>query len=167
MIFVRDRDYRELSPAEGGRKYRFTLLRDLESRMPYRLTGRFSFRDSNGHEWMRFENDRRIIRANYSWNGCSPKRHVPVFGWIGTPDTADNLYGSVIHDSGYQFSGTPYFSLSREMEDDFFLMNLRKEGFKLACVYHKAVRYCGGAAFGRNPNGLVSLQLPVPKQEPT
>lgn len=103
--------YRETTPEERMGKWRFVLAEDLHVRMPWRFTGDISFRDDAGREWMRITGDIRTIRKGYAWDGCSPKRHLPGVGWIGTPDPESTRLASCVHDAGYQFSGTPDFPL--------------------------------------------------------
>jgi hypothetical protein len=146
-------DYRELSPEEGARKWRFVLLRDVRCALPVRVPDA-TFHDAGGREWMRHEGGWRILRAGYASNGCSPKRWVPGLGWIGTPDTKRTVWASFHHDGGYQFSGVRGWPLRREMEDELFLRNLQWCGFRLARMYHGAVKDFGGAFWGKNADGL-------------
>lgn len=153
--------YRQQTPAEARGKWRFLLLRDARCPLAWRVPDT-AYHDATGREWMRHEAGYRIIRAGYTWNGCSPKRRVPILGWVGTPDTPRNVWASLVHDAGYQFSGTAHWHLSREMEDLIFLANLRLCRFPLAAAYHGAVRDFGAAFWGKNPEALQSHPIPPP-----
>lgn len=159
-LFRRDEEYCELSPKEGRYRWRWKLLRDVRTRMLWFTGDRISFTDASNREWMRFERGGwRVMRRGYVWNGCSPKRHVPIFGWVGTPDTPYNLLASLNHDGGYQFSGTDNYWMTREAEDRFFYDTMRASGFRFASLYHGAVRDFGGFSFGINRDGLKSTLL--------
>lgn len=153
--------YRETTPAERQGKWRYILTEDLRVRMPWRFPQDISFCDAAGREWMRIEGDIRTIRKGYAWDGCSPKRHLPILGWIGTPDPESTRLASCVHDAGYQFSGTRHFPLSRGMEDWLFLRILRAEKFPHAGTYYTAVRALGWMFWGRHPEPMDSEILPV------
>jgi hypothetical protein len=150
--------YRQLSPAEGVNRWRWELTKELHIRLPYRVPDA-SFADAQGREWMQHDMGWRIIRKGYRWNGCSPKRHIPLLGWIGTPDTARNLLASCVHDAAYQFSGTDHWPTTREQEDHLFFDILRASGFRMARAWHGAVRDFGGPAWARNIDNLTSKLL--------
>jgi len=143
--FRLDREYRQLSPKEGARRWRWELLRDLYTRLPFRVPDT-SFRDAQGREWMQHDFGWRIVRKGYRWNGCSPKRHVPLLGWVGTPDTSRNLLASCVHDAAYQFSGTDHWPTTREQEDTLFRDILRSAGFFGTGLWFGAVRDFGGSS---------------------
>jgi hypothetical protein len=158
VYFSIGQHYRELSPREGDRKYRFILLEDTACPLP-RPVPNASFHDASGRVWMIHEGNWRFIKKGYAWNGCSPKRWIPGLGWVGTMDTERNVWGSLNHDAGYQFSGTKHFSLTREEEDALFKLNLEIFNFRLASLYHRTVRGFGAAYWGNNPDGLFSRAL--------
>jgi hypothetical protein len=159
-LFFSGLHYRELSPEEGRRRWRWELLHDLKFKLPAAVRVRdVSFRDAAGHEWMCHRAGHRILRRGYRWNGCSPKRWVPVLGWIGTPDTARNLLASCVHDAGYQFSGVDGWDITREREDMIFLRILQASGFSMARAWHGAVRDFGGSRWGGNPDNLQAVDI--------
>ena len=148
--------YRETTAAERHGKWRFVLTEDLLVRMPWRVPGVISFRDADGREWVRMDGSIRTIRAGYAWDGCSPKRHLPGIGWVGTPDPESTRLASCVHDAGYQFSGTRHFPLCRDMEDWLFLRILRAENFRYAGTYYTAVRALGWQFWGRHARPMFS-----------
>jgi hypothetical protein len=150
--FVNGIDYRELTPREGNRRWRWEMLRDHALALPFACPA-FSCHNSDGWEWMRVEKGLMTIRAGYRWNGCSPKRWVPILGWMGTPDRPRNMRGSCFHDSLYQASGFTSFPMSRERADDLFLQILTADKFCLANLYHGAVTDFGANAWGNRRAG--------------
>lgn len=139
-------DWRELSPEEGKRRLRFEAFR-IAVTLDAPLTKTISFRDRHGVEWARFAGPVFSLAPRYRWNGCSPKRWVPFFGWIGTPDCRGDLTGrggsilaSGIHDAMSQFQKTQHFPLSRKEIDVCFYDILKLAGFPLALPYFSAVR---------------------------
>lgn len=136
--------YRELSPAEGNRRWRWVTLKSVTLELSFpSWSEEIVFLDGRGIERARLVGPRWTMRAGYAWNGCSPKRWVSGLGWIGTPDTPDNLAGSAWHDLGCQFVDTKHFPLSRAQLDDLFGLILRKSGFKWAGLYTGAVKDFG------------------------
>jgi hypothetical protein len=155
--FVEGVHYRQLG-REGGR-YRFELLETVRVKLKWRVPAiKFLHR---GVEWLRFENSHAIIPAGYRWNGCSPKRWVPVFGWVGTPDPPNSRLGSLVHDALYQFSPTKHFPLRRDQADEVFFDLMESSGFRWAGLYHGAVQDCGGAFWQKRDPELESELLPV------
>jgi hypothetical protein len=150
--------YRELSPKEGSFVWRWELIKELHIRLPFRVPDA-SFADAQGREWMQHDMGWRIVRAGYRWNGCSPKRHVPIIGWVGTPDTSRNLLASCVHDAAYQFSGTAHWPTDRKREDDLFRDILRASGFFGVGLWHGAVRDFGATSWGKNDGNLTSKPL--------
>lgn len=140
-------DWRELPPREGRRRWRFQLLRDLVIQLDRpRFFRTVTFHAPGGQWWARFDGSRFTIRAFYAWNGNSPKRHVPVLGWIGTPDCrgdvtglGGNILGSVVHDCMRQFLATRHFPLNIEEVDTCFYDINKLSGFPLALPYYSAV----------------------------
>lgn len=132
--------YREL-PARFGSKYRFELLEDFKVRVDRKL-GSHSFRDIHGAEWLNLEGDTITVRKFYNWNGSSPK--IAIVGqWIGTPDTATNLAGSVVHDALYQYLDAHCFPLDQADANTIFYELMKREGFPLSGVYLGAVATLG------------------------
>ncbi len=145
--------YRETTPAERAGRWRYILTADLAVRHPWPVPETISFRDAAGIEWMRIAGHQRIIRAGYAWDGCTPKRHLPIIGWLGTPDPPSTRLASCLHDAAYQFSGTRHFPTSREMEDWFFLRLLQARRFSFAATYYTAVRLAGWMFWGQVRDG--------------
>jgi hypothetical protein len=140
-------EWRELPPREGRRRWRFQLLRDLMFKVDIPLRRTITLHDEKGVERARWDGPLFTIRALYAWNGNSPKRHVPVLGWIGTPDCrgdvtgiGGNILASCIHDCMRQFSSTLHFPLSVEQVDTCFYDVNKLSGFPLALPYYSAVR---------------------------
>jgi hypothetical protein len=157
--FRRDREWVEISPEEGRRRWRFDFSKDVGVKVPWRVKGDFSFVDGSGREWGSLELGFLTVRKGYRWNGCSPKRWVPLLGWVGTPDTDRNLLGSGVHDLLYQASGGEGFPFSREEVDGLFLEILRASRFGMARTFHAAVKQFGGTSWGRDENGLRTVRL--------
>lgn len=156
--FTENVHYRELSPEEGKRRWRWATMRWTCLRLSIRSRYEVGFLDGNGSLWARIEGQQFWIAPNYWWNGCSPKAHVPLFGWVGTPDTPRTALASLFHDAMYQASGTDHFPFSREQADLIFRNVLRGSMFPFAGIYHRAVKEFGGASWGR-PQGLYSKLL--------
>jgi hypothetical protein len=156
--FDLDFDYREQSPVEAKRRWRWKSIRRNELRLSFNMGVYAAFFDANGIERGRIEGDKFIIHRSYAWNGCSPKKWVPVFGWIGTPDYPDNLQASFWHDFLCQFRDTAHFPLSKEQVDQIFLEILRYRDFRWAGLYHGAVRDFG-PMFKGPADGSYSVEL--------
>ena len=106
-----------------------------------------------------------VLGANYAWNGCSPKRWVWPFGWIGTPDFPAGrkqtgiVLASGFHDLLYQFSRTEHFPLNRSDVDAIFYETIAMAGEPdIASIYHGAVRKFGSWT-ERPRNGEFSMLL--------
>lgn len=152
-------DYRELSPREGGFRWRWVMLRDGHSPLLYESPS-VSFHGPDGREWMRFEDGVRIVRAGYAWNGCSPKRYCRLLRrWVGTPDYPATLRASRDHDADYQFAHTEHYPFDRMQADIMFRETLKTENFKLANAFYGAVRDFGGKHWGRDGSGDYSQLL--------
>lgn len=124
-------------------RYRFELTSDLVLDLGRLARGVHSFRDDKGKEWARLEDAALMIRAGYSWDGCSPK--LAVAGrWVGTPDFPETRMASLVHDVGYQFLHLPCFPFDRHEIDGMFREIMRRRGFKLGVVYFGAVWALGG-----------------------
>ena len=146
--FVEGVDWRELSPKEGNRRWRFELLRDLAFDIDIPpLAEPVEFRDKNGVAWASFIGRQFILHRRYRTNGASPKRWVPLLGWVGTPDCrgdatgiGGNILETFFHDGGRQFAGTQHMPLSLFEIDIAFYDLLRLAGFPAALPYFAAVR---------------------------
>jgi len=145
--FVEGTHWRELSPLQGRDRWRFTTLGPgVRVRLDLPLTEIIELYDHDGRLWARFDGPNFTVLPKYWWNGNSPKRHVPVFGWIGTPDCkgdktgiGGNLLSSLIHDAMRQFCKTRHFPKSVDPDLCFYdIMKLSK--FPLALPYFAAVR---------------------------
>lgn len=159
--FERGEHFRELSPEEGKRIYRFITSRRVRLRIDGLAAGGriISFRGEDGREWMRIDRFGVVIAEGYAWNGCSPKRHVPLLGWIGTPDFKAVIGPSLFHDAFYQFSVTAHFPLHRFEVDAIFRQMIEDAGEEeIAAIYHAAVRKFGSWT-GRPPGGEYSVIL--------
>jgi hypothetical protein len=157
--FRRGKEWVEISPEVGRRRWRFDFAKDVAVRVPWKVDGDFSFVDGSGREWGSLELGFLTVRKGYRWNGCSPKRWVPVLGWVGTPDTERNVLGSGMHDLLYQASGGEGFPVTREQADRLFYDVLVASGFCLAGAFYGAVRDFGGSAWGRDENTLRTVRL--------
>jgi hypothetical protein len=165
--FVEGRHWRELSPEEGQRRYRFEA-RDMQIEVEHpNLDKIVSFRDRHGREWARFSGPIFSLSPTYQWNGNSPKRWVPFFGWVGTPDCrgditglGGNIQASGYHDAMRQFAHTEHFPLSvLEIDQCFYDIN-RLSGFAGALPYFSAVRAGWKSGIWKHaPNGEHSVIL--------
>jgi hypothetical protein len=155
-------DWRELPPREGLFRWRFQLLRDLIIRVDLPLRRTITLHDAKGHEWARWDGRYFTLRRGYAWNGNSPKRHVPLFGWIGTPDCrgdvtgiGGNILASCVHDGMRQFSSTLHFPLTVPQVDTCFYDINKLSRFPLALPYFSAVR-AAAAVWPRGRGGEYS-----------
>jgi hypothetical protein len=132
-------DYREMHPEEGKRRWRWQSTR--RNVLPLaRDTGvHAAFLDGRGIERGRLEGDELIAHSDYAWNGCTPKRWVPVLGWVGTPDHERNLQASFWHDLLSQFLATEHLPFSQGQVDRIFLEIMVWNRFRWSNLYHGAV----------------------------
>lgn len=141
--FKKGVNFRELSPKEGKDQYRFVTTHNLivkwEGEVP--IGTKISFYDKNGREWLYMDHSCFIIKKGYSWDGCTPKRYIPILGWVGTPDFKKTLIASLIHDVLCQFQDTEHFPLSRLKIDDIFKDILKREKFIFSSLYYEGVRF--------------------------
>lgn len=152
--------YRELSPKEGGRRWRFVTLVDVTFEVDFHHRGSYLFVDHLDRPFARIDGRKWTMLAGYAWNGASPKRWVPVFGWIGTPDPVETHAGTGLHDSLGQASTAPHFPLSTYQVDAAFFDVMALAGFCLAGTYHGAVRHFGPAYAAAN-RGPAARSFPV------
>lgn len=159
--FVLGKHYRELSTAEGNRKYRFRTEYTTRLKLKHLVheTEILCFYCGAGREWMRIDQYGIRIAEGYAWNGCTPKYGARILGWVGTPDFEDTILASLIHDALYQFHGTKHFPFSRAQCDEIFRQIVELSGSpKIASLYHWAVRKFGRWSF-KTPDGEVSARL--------
>ena len=140
-------EYRELSPREGGRRHRYEHRCGGGIKLPFKVRD-FKCVDATGKVWIAADCGVLWVMPTYRWDGCTPKRHVPLLGWIGTPDTPRTALASLIHDALYQASGDPAFPVTRQQADELFRDILRAAGFAFAGLYYGAVRDFGGCSWG-------------------
>lgn len=153
-------DYRELDPVkEGKRRWRFITTRGIQLHR-WGLSDRIIFyHDKTGKVWARHDQFGLYIEEGYAWNGCTPKRWVWPFGWVGTPDFECTIFASLCHDVHYQFARTEHFPLHKSDVDFLFYHTIVMAGEPgIASVYHAAVvRY--GKWAGRVEDGEFSTLL--------
>lgn len=140
--FERGKDFEELSPKEGKYKYRYKTKRCVIIKWSgYISRGtKIRFYDKKGREWLYMDDYHMIIHNHYYWDGCTPKKHTPIFGWVGTPDTEKTILASLIHDVLCQFQDTKHMPLSRYQIDNIFKFILKEKKFILSDVYYIGVR---------------------------
>lgn len=146
---------------EGKRRYRFMTLEWIHFSIPLKVRGRISFRDKHHREWVAMDRRGFSIAPRYAWNGCSPKRYLPILGWVGTPDFEATIPGSLAHDALYQFSHCDDFPLHRRDCDAIFRRIIELGGApRLARLYAGAV--CRFGSWDGNPSeeGEYSVLLP-------
>lgn len=157
--FLEGTAYRQLP--RNPSQYRFETLRPVTIALDcfaFGSGGDLSCRDGTGREWLRIGRHTLTIPAGYAWNGCSPKRHLRPFGWIGTPDFLPTRLASLFHDALYQFKRVDRFPFDRATCDLIFLEVMCLGKFRLANAYHGAVRDFGGITYPwQTPNGEHSL----------
>ena len=160
--FENDIHYSELSPKDGKYRYRYTLLRSLivfwDGYVPKGT--KISFKDNNDREWLFMDDRHFIIPKRYSWDGCTPKRHIPIFGWVGSPDFEKTILPSLIHDVFCQFQNTEHIPFSRHIIDTIFKQMLDDDEFFLTELYYMGVRI--GAKFPSKGEGLYSKLIVNP-----
>lgn len=152
--------YRQLHPTkEGNRRWRFTTLRGTRLNLRGITERTIYFHDRNGKVWGRIDRFGIYVEEGYSWNGCSPKRWIWPFGWVGTPDFKSTILASLIHDILYQFACTEHFPLHRSEVDAIFYHIIAMSGDEdIAGIYHGAVKKFASWS-GRPHNGEFSTIL--------
>ena len=161
--FAEGREFRQLHPTrEGARKWRFRTLKKTRLHIPGLVAHPdtiISCRDHTAREWPRFDNFGIPLAEDYTWNGCTSKRWVPLFGWIGTPDFRSTHLASAVHDALYQFHAVLHFPLHRSDCDAIFKRLIELNGDEeIAHIYHRAVRRFGSWSPKSTP-GLHSVLL--------
>lgn len=154
-------DYRELSPKEGSSRFRWVTLKDIELEFTFALTHyneAIKFKDNIGKTWLTLRGYKAILSKDYAWNGNTPKLHVPIFGWIGTPDYKKTRRASAWHDVFTQMIYTQHMPLSMDEVNDVFYDILSLDKFCLRGVFNGAVRRLG-PLFGKPQDVYSVLEL--------
>jgi hypothetical protein len=139
--FVKGEHYREYTPKEGGYRYRFIVIQDIELKFIHPLvpTGhKIEFKDAKGRVWMTITSHKIVVSKNYAWDGCTPKKWWGI--WWGTPDFKDTIFASLIHDVLLQFQHTKHSPFNRYEIDQIFKYILKENDFILTGVYYMGVR---------------------------
>lgn len=138
-------EYRQLHPTkEGGRRWRYVTTKGIRLRVDGITDYTIRYHDATGKVWARHDKFGLYVEEGYAWNGCSPKRWVWPFGWVGTPDFQCTILASLCHDIGYQFSRTEHFPLSKAQVDALFYHTIDMLGeHEIAGIYHGAVQKFG------------------------
>lgn len=161
--FKRGREYRELSPVEGRFIYRYKTVTDCFIPVPINIDPSFSisFFDLSGREWMWMNSSGVLVKRGYAWNGCSPKRWIPILGWVGTIDFKGSIMASMAHDSLCQFYSCGHFPLSKMAVDNIFYDLMIRGGMSrgMAGLYHEAVRRFGDYRKISNKDSYSELKI--------
>ena len=154
--------YRQFHPTrEGARRWRFVSLRPTRLPIPGLVPDGtvISLRSSDDVERGRIDDRGIVLAPNYAWNGCTPKRWVPILGWVGVPDWHCTRLASGFHDLLYQMARTEHFPLTRLEVDSIFYHCIEMAGDgEIAGIYHAAVRKFGSWS-DRPQNGEYSVLL--------
>jgi len=153
--FNKNIHYKEYLPYEGGYRYRFVTLKDIQFYFTHPLISRgqkLSFKDKSGRVWMTITSHTITISKNYAWDGCTPKKWWGV--WWGSPDFEDTTLASLLHDILIQFSKTIYFPFSRYEIDQYFKYILLDNEFILTDLYYLGVRI--GSSFADKKYDVIS-----------
>jgi hypothetical protein len=160
--YVEGVDFRQLHPTqEGARRWRFTGLHKLRLRQKGLVEGNsvIRFYDKHGKMWLQADQHGWLIVEGYSHNGCTPKRWVWPFGWMGTPDfpcgreNTAVVLASAFHDAHYQFHACANMPLNRSDADAIFRQIMILGGAEeVADIYFKAVQKFGSWS-GRATDG--------------
>lgn len=145
--------YRSL---RGGR-LRFELLVDDSIVVPVlersNYQGRASFRDCHNREWAHLDGCVFTARAGYAWNGATPKKWIPLIGWVGVPDPPSTRRATLYHDICFQFMRTHLWpaELSPSACNELFLEIMQAGKFRFANTYFGAVKDFGKLFTGEYP----------------
>ncbi len=156
--YKRNVHFREQSPREGKRLWRYVTIATNRIKTGFDTPDAI-FRTMDGVERARVVDGCFTLWEGYAYNGCSPKRHLPIVGWVGTPDFDSNLQASLWHDLFYQLSGTVHFTATRQEVDLLFRDVMRANRFPLAGAYYGAVRDFGGCFWGAGKQTSLRSQL--------
>ena len=139
--FEKNIHYKEYSPLEGGYKYRFVTIHDIEFRFLHRIIPRgqkILFKDAKGKIWMTIFSNKVIISKGYAWDGCTPKKWWGI--WWGVPDFKKTALASLLHDALIQFQHTKHSQFNRYEIDNYFKFILKDNEFVLSELYYIGVR---------------------------
>lgn len=139
--FIKNKDYKELSPLQGSYKYRFVTLKDIHIKFLHPFTSRgdkILFKDFKERVWMTLDSYDLIISKDYAWDGCTPKKWWGI--WWGTPDFESTILASLVHDALIQFQNTKYSPFNRKQIDEYFKYILNKKYFIFENIYYMGVR---------------------------
>jgi hypothetical protein len=139
--FDKNNHYKEYSPYEGGYKYRFVTLNDINFYFTNPLVckgQKILFKDKQGRVWMTMTSHTITISKKYAWDGCTPKIWWGI--WWGSPDFESTVLASLLHDSLIQFQKTINFPFTRYEIDQFFKYILCDNDFILTDLYYIGVR---------------------------
>lgn len=160
--YVEGCQFRQLHPTkEGARRWRFTATRHIRLHMEGLVEGNsvIHFYDRHGKQWIQADRYGWLLAEGYAHNGCTPKRWVWPFGWMGTPDfpcgrqNTAVVLASAFHDAHYQFHACAHMPLNRSDADAIFHRVMQLGGAEeVADIYFKAVRKFGSWS-GRPTDG--------------
>jgi hypothetical protein len=163
--FVEGINYRQLHPTkEGGRRWRYLVTRRVFLPITGIVTDDniISFYDSGGTERGYLSSIGITIHPGYAWNGCSPKRWVPIFGWVGTIDFKSTILASAFHDLLYQFRHTKDYPLNQRTVDLLFYHTIAMSGSPaIAELYHMAVASSGAWGKHCDNSGYSKINSPI------
>ncbi len=153
-------EYCELSGPQGNREYRFKTKHSVIIQCNLVPKGKaISFRDSKNKEWVYIDSTHMIIMKGYAWDGCSPKRWIPLLGWVGTPDFEQTRLASLVHDALCQFLETEHFPFDRKVCDQIFKQILIQSHFNLVKLYYIGVRMGDYLGIKEDYDGVKSIIL--------
>ncbi len=135
----------------------YTLEKDFVWESGHAIPYDLVFKDRKKKDKVRMiieKSGRITIKANYSWDGCTPKFSLFDLAIIGTPDGISfgrehkpkTYYASLVHDALYQFipDMEDQSTITRLDADNFFYKILEEHEFALRRLYWLAVRLFGG-----------------------
>lgn len=136
-------------------KYKYTITEDKVYFEVLNSDVNFKGYSDKGNLLLEIKNGTVIIKAGYSWDGCSVKLFRIGKLYIGTPDGFHNetKFASCIHDALYQFNKkiNRYAEfITRLQVDDIFRDELKKVNWKMSNLYYKVVRSQLGQKFWDN-----------------
>jgi len=113
------------------------------------------------NEWFALSHDGTVLikgthYKGYAWDGCSPKIKIKDL-YIGTPEAvlsfntgqSKTYWASLIHDVFYQFRKEMGRSVARSEVDRELYNILRRDQFRFAGIYYRAVRMFGWVFWNR------------------
>ena len=116
--------------------YKYTLKKDYECFIEKLIGVNFS------NEWLSIKNGVLVVRAGYSWDGCSPKFQFKVFGKkivIGVPDGKNDKlkFPSLVHDVLCQFGRK--ILITKQTVNSIFYDMMKAVKWRFAKLYYFAV----------------------------